>query len=305
MLDFKSFAIDSQAIQNIPAGVFWLIIGIVSLFLLLFLYRSYKNLIKTSVMQDTPTAKIRSAAQGYVELQGKQYRLPKEPIMAPLSKRPCTWYSYTIEHQRRKGWVILEYGTSSGLFELRDDTGRCIVDPNGAQVNTSLKESWYGYTPTPQPRPKSFIGRLLCAFGRYRYREWRMEEEMGLYALGNFHTVYVDNKEDVKESLQSWNTRYQQFLSVFLPKPIEKISAKQLSQLLENANQEMRKNSSSANRQEINVLSKEGLNSRMPYILSSIDPHKMTFLSKLSAFLWFFGYLMLLIIGGWLLVARF
>ncbi len=49
------------------------------------------------LVADTPTSRVRSAAQGYVELIGKG-RLPAGiDNRAPLSKKPCTWWRYQIE----------------------------------------------------------------------------------------------------------------------------------------------------------------------------------------------------------------
>jgi hypothetical protein len=143
-----------------------------------------------------------------------------------------------------------------------------------------------------------------------------MEEGMPLYALGNFHTVYIDKMntsqdpnaltpEDIKQSLQVWNKQYTGLLASFMPKPTEKMTPEVLSKLLGQANEEMRKQHGPLSNQAINVLSHEGLNSRMPLILSSINQKKITFQSRLAAFLWFFGYVLILMIGGWLLVTRF
>lgn len=60
-------------------------------------------------MEDTPTSKLRSAAQGYVELSGYGALLEGAPIIAPLTGLTCTWYSHEIEERRRSGknthWV--------------------------------------------------------------------------------------------------------------------------------------------------------------------------------------------------------
>src|SRR6266542_4039224 len=48
-------------------------------------------------IEDIPTSKIASAAQGYVELLGRSVPIPDCPVLAPLSQLPCCWYRYTIE----------------------------------------------------------------------------------------------------------------------------------------------------------------------------------------------------------------
>jgi len=44
-------------------------------------------------IRDTPTSKIASAAQGYVELTGRGHPFG-EPLMGQLSRLPCLWYRY-------------------------------------------------------------------------------------------------------------------------------------------------------------------------------------------------------------------
>ena len=53
------------------------------------------------VMEDMPTSKVRSAAQGFVELAGVQHPLDATPLLAPLTHHPCTWWSYVIEKKQR------------------------------------------------------------------------------------------------------------------------------------------------------------------------------------------------------------
>lgn len=144
------------------------------------------------LIEDTPTSRVRSAAQGYVELVGTGRSMPGAPVVAPLSRRPCTWWRYTVERRTRdsKGrakWRVVSRGSSDALFLLEDGTGRCIVDPDGAEVLPQATDTWYGSTPLPEagpPRHRGFRG-----FGNdYRYRESRMHDGDALYAIGWFRT---------------------------------------------------------------------------------------------------------------------
>ena len=163
-------------------------------------YAAWTLLIRKRVMQDMPTALIRSAAQGYVELQGHAELMDGEPIHGRLTMRSCVWYRYKVERkeQQRHGgtqnvrWRTTDSGTSDDLFYLVDATGRCAVDPEGAKVTTHHKSVWYGNHHIPPPeRPSTgmvkFIG--LDKIGKqYRYTEERIERGDPLYALGNFNT---------------------------------------------------------------------------------------------------------------------
>ena len=50
-------------------------------------------------IRDTPTSKIASAAQGYVELTGHGRPFGEQPLLGKLSLLPCLWYRYKIERR--------------------------------------------------------------------------------------------------------------------------------------------------------------------------------------------------------------
>ena len=78
---------------------FWVGWTIVTILCLLALYRMTRGLHHTRLIENTPTAKIRSAVQGYVELNG-QTRLMEGPvIVSPLSGKSCVWYRYKVEEK--------------------------------------------------------------------------------------------------------------------------------------------------------------------------------------------------------------
>jgi hypothetical protein len=154
-------------------------------------WRGFRWWHQARVIEDTPTSRVRSAVQGYVELTGRGRLLPGEPILAPLSGITCTWWSYQIEEYRSNGktrsWHTVATGTSESLFCLEDDTGRCLVDPEGAEVYPGGRDTWYGDTPRPVARPSGIRG--FRGFGeRYRYRESRLHPGEPLYAIGLFRT---------------------------------------------------------------------------------------------------------------------
>ena len=140
------------------------------------------------MIEDIPTAKIRSAAQGYVELKGTQKNLKHSPTIAPLSKIPSTWYRYKIEYLKKDRLFPIEQGESNELFILADDTGECIINPEGAQITTPTFDVWRGFSKYPNGKPKNILMRIIYSLGRFRYQEWRMEPGMNLYATGNFIT---------------------------------------------------------------------------------------------------------------------
>src|ERR1700675_890840 len=85
-------------------------------------------------IDDTPLVKIRSAAQGYVKVFGRGTKADDTDLTAPLSRKPCLWYSYEVAERRsnsrqESNWVVTDSGTSVHPFLLTDDTGSCLVGP--------------------------------------------------------------------------------------------------------------------------------------------------------------------------------
>ena len=160
------------------------------------------------LIEDTPQSLIRSAAQGYVELQGQCKLMPGEPIIAPLTGMRCLWWSYTIDSQvggKTPNWQTVKHDASGDLFLVVDETGQCVVDPDNAHIYPSAKDVWYGNTPQPEGGPG--IGHSILG-SRYRYTELRMQDGDPLYALGYFHTQGPisagDIDEEVRAQLVEW-----------------------------------------------------------------------------------------------------
>jgi hypothetical protein len=147
---------------------------------------------RARVIDDTPTSRVRSAAQGYVELSGRTGFAGAE-ARAPLSGRPCVWWSFRIERKRdsdgrRERWETVNRGTSEVPFVLIDATERCLVDPRGAEVYPTEKAVWYGSV--PWPADVGSIGPVLDrAVSDYRYVEHRIYEHEVVGVIGEFRTV--------------------------------------------------------------------------------------------------------------------
>jgi len=147
---------------------------------------------KARYLLDTPTSKVRSAAQGYIELYGV-LKDSAGLLNAPLSATPCVWWSFSIDEQVRSSkdhrrWQSLEKGSSTALLCLNDGTGDCLIDPQGAQVMPMTKKVWYGTArhPLQAPLHSHFLQTLLIGAKRYRYTEQRLHANEPLYAIGDF-----------------------------------------------------------------------------------------------------------------------
>jgi hypothetical protein len=80
------------------------------------------------LIEDLPTARIRSAPQGYVELEG--FVQPGGDMMTcPACEEPCYWYQYYPKNSTPRTPV----GRSPDIV-IDDGTGRCLVRPAGAEL---------------------------------------------------------------------------------------------------------------------------------------------------------------------------
>ncbi|MGD8379839.1 MAG: GIDE domain-containing protein [Gammaproteobacteria bacterium] len=205
----------TESVRSADAGDFWFWTALAVVVTLILFYLAFRFLKRARIIEDTPTSKVRSAAQGYVELIGRGELMPGDPVLAPLTGKPCTWWSFSVEEKRttyRNGrsetsWHTVESATSDELFFLVDETGHCIVDPDGAEVTPGASDTWYGHTARPTQGPASSSG--LLASGRYRYTEKRMEPGAPLYGLGFFQTrggarEQYDRNAELGARLAAW-----------------------------------------------------------------------------------------------------
>jgi len=182
------------------------------------LWFGFRALAKSRSVENTPTARIRSAAQGYTGISGLGSAPPHTTIRGPLTGRRCVWWHYRIEEGcswfGNGGDTTIDEQTSAAPFLLDDSTGQCLVDPRGAEVVPHARIVWRGSTPWPEfrlPPTGGLFGKLVDALlsgGRYRYIERRLEAGMPLCALGQFRTrggiSMADPEDGVAQLLHDW-----------------------------------------------------------------------------------------------------
>ncbi len=169
---------------------------------------------RARLIEDTPTSRLRSAPQGYVELEGTARLMPGADIIAPLSRMHCVWWNFTVcrketDSRGRSSWRTYNAGRSDDLFLLDDGDGTCIVDNDGAGVTPALKFRWYGNGPTPDRGPKAGGGFLRSTFCKYRYDEQLIPISAPVYAIGWFCTERneagpIEESAAVRELLAEW-----------------------------------------------------------------------------------------------------
>ncbi len=207
---------------------FLLLLGVAAAAAYSFWY-AFKAWRENRVIADTPTSRVRSAAQGYVQFAGHGLLMPKAENKAPLSGIPCAWWRYKIEERRQSGrsrsWTTIQSDTSALPFILDDGTGQCLVDPRGAEVFPGAKDVWYGDTEWPEmrlPKGQGFMGQLgdwVASWGRYRYTEYRIRPHEPLLAVGAYRSGGALSQESpdgaVAELLRTWKQDQKSLLERF------------------------------------------------------------------------------------------
>lgn len=248
-------------------------------------FGAVRNWQRARLIEDLPTSRIRSAAQGYVELSGFVRALDGVELPSPLTATPCVWFDFTIERYERRGksssWRTVERGRSERGFDLDDGTGSCVVDPRYAEVITHHRRRWYGHQRRPQgpPRPGSLA--TLLTGSRYRYTERWMAANEWLYALGWFETIHMPSgsvlhKERTRQLLTEWKRDREQLLERFDSNGDGEIDLTEWERAREAAarqahHQVAREASNSA----VHTLGRAPQRSR-PYILATRDPEQLS-----------------------------
>ena len=179
LLLFAGFHFESRG------GWLW----ILSLMALLSLFAWFSALRRQRLIVGTPTSRIASAAQGYVELLGRAH--PEgAPILSKYSLLPCLWYRYQVERRNHKNeWRTIDTGESAAPFRLDDGSGSCVIDPRDAEIIVRQKDQWQ--------------------VGDERYTEWKLLEMEEVYVLGQFRTIggsttTLTHDDLVKSVLHEW-----------------------------------------------------------------------------------------------------
>jgi hypothetical protein len=169
--------------------------ALVSFFAWMANYRRYRQ------VHDLPTSKVASAAQGYVELCGRSAQIPNSPVVSPLTSLPCCWYRYCTERKTgNDNWQHEDSGESVAHFLLVDDSGECVISPDGAEILFARESTW--------------------TQGDRRYTEWLLLPEGILYALGEFKTMSsnvleLDFRREMSELLGEWKKDVKKLVARF------------------------------------------------------------------------------------------
>lgn len=300
-----------QSINNMPGGWFAVLILLVVIVSIILLQAIFKNLNIARLIADTPQSKIRSAAQGFIELKGKVALLGNNPLKAPLSGEDCCWYYYRIEQEITTpnadgsvstNWEIIDSGQSARAFKLQDDTGECVINPMKSDVKPHVKSSWRGSSlsskNTGSISAGLWTGIVSCATSnQFRFTEHRIDPGDTTYALGYF-TTFPTSENPMK------GIKEDQLSSHLLAKAgksgekinkvknhMEKLFGSKLNHMLDEVNLSIEDWDTYVKLndkiEQVNYLSKK----ERPYIISTFSEKKLVSKYRWQSFFSTFGFL--------------
>jgi E3 Ubiquitin ligase len=173
-------------------------------------------------MADTPLVRIRSAAQGYVRIEGVAAAPPGEQLRSPLTGRACVWWDYRVDYKEKteRGatvWRAIEQATSVTPFVLTDSDGECLIGPVGADITPTSSDRWSGNTPHPTSLPHFESGFHLLGSGDFVYHERLIAPGSRLSVLGELrsHTEFGAVDQKTQEILAQWKRNQAALLKRF------------------------------------------------------------------------------------------
>ncbi|GHU17763.1 hypothetical protein FACS189475_02110 [Betaproteobacteria bacterium] len=238
-----------------PEG--WLACLALMAFISLFAWMSTMR--RRRAITDTPTSRIASAAQGYVELFGVGLPIDDPPLFSRKTRQPCLWYRYQKEEKTDKDWAMVESQESEVSFIIDDGSGRCVIDVEGAEILSRHKETWIQ--------------------ADYRHTEWTLDINDKIYALGEFRTlgggsVDLDARQDLSELLSEWKKDGKRLFERFDLDGDGQLNETEWGLARQAARREVSKMHIEArNASDVNTLSAPG-NGRH-YLLSNINPNQL------------------------------
>ena len=151
--------------------------------------RAFQDLRVRRLIENTPTARIRSMAMGLVEIDGEV--IPRSEHSAPFSGKACAYWEVDISTRtRNNGWSIVHRSASGSPFFVRDDTGIALVYPKDSdcRVQAQVEETCMGIN-----LPSCYMEymdaehlalRHVWMLSTLRFRERTLEEGQRVFVLG-------------------------------------------------------------------------------------------------------------------------
>lgn len=216
------------------------------------------NFRRGRMIADTPTSKIGSAAQGYIELYGSA-KANQKLVQAKGGSVPCIWFRCTSSRMMDDRSVQTDVYVSEALFEINDGSGTCLVDPDHAEVMTTHTRTWYE--------------------GGYRHVEEQLFASDTIYVLGEFQTVggahaQLSHKEDVAALLADWKRDPEHLLKRFDLNGDGEIDMREWGLARKAAAREVEKNHRELRQQPGVHVMRRPASGRM-FLIANLSPHQL------------------------------
>ena len=252
------------------------------------LYFGFRNWRLARLIDDTPRSRVRSAAQGYVELGGRAHLAPKVVNCSPLTGRSCVWWLYRIERSnlgnRGNRWEVVDRGVSTEIFMIEDETGSCLVNPQNADVRPAETTVWYGAEAWPTG---GFAAGRTALFGNrdYRYTEHRIVEAEFVNVIGDFRTVggvqSADDTGAVMQLLSEWKQDQPGLLRRFDTNHDGVLSQSEWELARAAARAKIEQQLPPPSEAKLNVLMHP--QDHRPFLIASVDLHQLARRSRVAA----------------------
>ncbi len=160
-------------------------------------YRGFRALQQRRLILDTPASKIRSASMGLVEVSG--LAVGPYTILAPVTGAPC-YFHRTIAWQLKQAgknqeWQKVAEESMHVPFFLDDNTGRVLVDPQGAELDIhrdfheEFSGSFFGSHDDVPANVANFLARHGVANDhKLKVDEYCIKPKNALFILGTLAT---------------------------------------------------------------------------------------------------------------------
>ena len=272
------FVLASIMLQVAGARVHRLILPVIAAVALLAWLLSLKRML---AIDTTPTSKIASAAQGYVELIGRALPHPAGALSSRFSQLPCVWYQYTVEQRERDGkWHQIDSGRSDDSFLLDDGSGLCLIDPENAEI---------------LPRRTD----VTTQGNDYRCTESLILPKEQIFVIGQFTTIGGENADlnlerDVSDLLTEWKRDKPALLARFDLDNDGQIGEKEWTLARAQARREVRKTHNEIRTQPGTNMLHQPRDGRL-FLISDLDHKKL----HRRYTIWAWVHLTILIVAIW------
>jgi hypothetical protein len=156
-------------------------------------YRGFLLLARRRLILDTPASKIRSASIGLVELSG--LAVGPYTLRAPLTGMPCYYYRTLAWQLKQSGknshWEKVADETLYVPFYLDDNSGKVLVDPQGAELDLhrDFQEEFHTSFLSTQLEVPSNAAGFLMRHGidtdkKLKLEEYCIKPKNALFVLG-------------------------------------------------------------------------------------------------------------------------